>query len=436
MVVLLVLAAALCPRSHWRLIRLRTVGGGLLLLLGIAALVLKTPLRLVFAWANDGVERMLEFSHDGAKFVFGPLVDVKTFGFVFAFQVLPTIVFFSALMSAAYHVGVMPWLVRVLGRLLSRAVGVSGVESLSTVADIFVGQTEAPLVIKPYLPTLTRSELMACMTAGFATTAGGVLAAYVLMLRDHVPDIAGHLISCSVMAAPASLVIAKLMLPEERLAPASPAHAVARSAQGATIAEDAARDAPELQTRTLATAVPELPGQVASGLLDAITMGTSDGLRLAANVGAMLISFLALTALFDFVLGWVSGGLLAEPLSLLRVLGWLFSPLAWLMGVSSQDVPKVAGLLGQKTVMNEFVAYSTMSQALATDPAWLSERSRLIASYALCGFANIGSIGIQIGGYASLAPTRRSDLTQLGPRAMVGGLLTTCLVACVAGIFT
>lgn len=404
--VILLLAAGLCPRSHWRLIRLRTVGGGLALLLGFAVLVLKTPVRLVFAWANDGVERMLQFSHEGAEFVFGPLVDVKAFGFVFAFQVLPTIVFFSALMSAAYHVGVMPWLVRVLGRLLSRAVGVSGVESLSTVADIFVGQTEAPLVIKPYLPTLTRSELMACMTAGFATTAGGVLAAYVLMLRDHVPDIAGHLISCSVMAAPASLVIAKLMLPEERV--------------------ETARPEP----------MPELPGQVASGLLDAITMGTSDGLRLAANVGAMLISFLALTALLDFVLGWVTSGVLAEPLSLLRVFGWVFSPLSWLMGVSHEDVSKVAGLLGQKTVMNEFVAYSTMSQKLAADPAWLTERSRLIASYALCGFANMGSIGIQIGGYASLAPTRRADLTQLGPRAMVGGLLTTCLVACVAGILT
>ncbi|MEY4512990.1 MAG: hypothetical protein RLZZ450_5112 [Pseudomonadota bacterium] len=376
-------------------------------LLAMALLVLKTPVRLVFAWANDGVERMLQFSHDGAEFVFGPLVDVKAFGFVFAFQVLPTIVFFSALMSAAYQVGVMPWLVRVLGSLLSRALGVSGVESLSTVADIFVGQTEAPLVIKPYLPTLTRSELMACMTAGFATTAGGVLAAYVLMLRDHVPDIAGHLISCSVMAAPGSLVIAKLMLPEERVA---------------------VEPTPEV--------LPELPGQVASGLLDAITLGTSDGLKLAANVGAMLISFLALTALFDFVLGWVSGGLLAEPLSLLRVLGWLFSPLAWLLGVSAEDVPKVAGLLGQKTVMNEFVAYSTMSQKLLADPTWLTERSRLIASYALCGFANMGSIGIQIGGYASLAPSRRGDLTQLGPRAMVGGLLTTCLVACVAGIFT
>jgi concentrative nucleoside transporter, CNT family len=418
MVVILALAAALCPRALRRSIRPRTIGGGLLLLLVMAGLVLKTPLRWVFGWASAGVDRMLQFSHDGAAFVFGPLVDAKAFGFVFAFQVLPTIVFFSALMSAAYHVGFMPWLVRVLGRLLSRALGVSGVESLSTVADIFVGQTEAPLVIKPYLPHLTPSELMACMTAGFATTAGGVLAAYVLMLRDHVPDIAGHLISCSVMAAPASLVIAKLMLPEDVL----PAHVESAGPHPAAAPAVAAHAEDE--------------PAAASGLLDAITLGTTDGLRLAANVGAMLISFLALTALVDFVLGWLSSGFLEQPLSLLRVLSWLFSPLAWLLGVSHGDVGKVASLLGQKTVMNEFVAYSTMSRELAADPSWLSERSRVIVSYALCGFANVGSIGIQIGGYASLAPSRRADLTQLGPRAMLGGLLTTCLVACVAGMFT
>jgi CNT family concentrative nucleoside transporter len=355
------------------------------------------------------VDRLLEFSHEGASFVFGPLADVKGFGFVFAFQVLPTIVFFSALMSIGYHIGLMPWLVQKLGRALARVVGVSAVESLSTVADIFVGQTEAPLVIKPYLSGLTASELMACMTAGFATTAGGVLAAYVLMLREQVPDIAGHLISCSVMAAPASLVVAKLMLPEDQ---PSAVHDSTRLA----LSQDPATGA-------------------STGLLDAITLGTSDGLRLAANVGAMLITFLALTALVDFTLGWLSGLVLAQPLNLVQVLSWLFWPLAWLMGVSSEDVTKVAGLLGQKTVLNEFVAYSSMSQQLAADPAWLSQRSRVIASYALCGFANFGSIGIQIGGYAALVPERRADLTRLGPRAMVAGFLTTCLVACVAGLF-
>jgi CNT family concentrative nucleoside transporter len=398
--VLLGIALACCPRALRAHLRMRTIGGGLAVTVALAVLVLRTPLRWLFVWGNDVVERLLTFSQAGASFVFGPLVDVKNFGFVFAFQVLPTIVFFSALMSLAYHIGLMPWVVRQLGRLLSRALGVSGVESLSTVADIFVGQTEAPLVIKPYLEALTQSELMACMTAGFATTAGGVMAAYVMMLKDSIPGIAGHLIACSVLAAPASLVVAKLMLPEDR----------------ASAAADIDRLA--------------LP-PAASGVLDAITMGTSDGLKLAANVGAMLISFLALTALLDFMLGWVMPGL-----SLLRVLSASFWPLAWLMGVPSEDVGKLAALLGQKTVMNEFVAYSTLAKELAADPAWISERTRVIASYALCGFANFGSIGIQIGGYAALAPSRRADLGRLAPRAMLGGLLTTCLVACIAGVFT
>src|SRR5262249_14640205 len=206
---------ALCPRDRRGHVCARTVGYGVLLLLGFGVLVLKTPLRAVFAWANAGVDHMLEFSKQGAAFVFGSLVtDQKTFGFVFAFQILPTIVFFAAFMAILYHVRVMPLLVRVLGRAVARTLGTSGAESFSTVADVFVGQTQAPLVIGPWVGTLTQSELRACMTAGFATPAGGVLAAYVLMLRDHVPGIAGHLIACSVMSAPASLVIAKLMLPE------------------------------------------------------------------------------------------------------------------------------------------------------------------------------------------------------------------------------
>jgi CNT family concentrative nucleoside transporter len=403
--VLLGLAYALCPRSRRRHVNLRTVGFGLALLVGMAALVLETRAGSAFAWANDAVDRMLEFSKQGAAFVFGSLVtDQKTFGFVFAFQILPTIVFFAACMSVLYQLGVMPFVVRHLGRLLARTLHTSGAESFSTVADIFVGQTEAPLVIRPYVATLTLSELMACMTAGFATTAGGVLAAYVLMLRQYVPGIAGHLIACSVMSAPASLVVAKLMLPETET------------------------------PRTLGASPAALPS-AASGLLDALTTGTLDGLRLAANVGAMLISFLAMTALVNFGLGWVGSHLLHAELSLERIFGVLFAPLAWLMGVTAKDVPKVASLLGQKTVLNEFVAYSSMAQSLLRDPSWLTERSRLIASYALCGFANFGSIGIQLGGYGALAPERRADLARIAPRAMLAGLLTTCLVACVAGVF-
>jgi CNT family concentrative nucleoside transporter len=404
---ILSLALCFCPSGMRRAIRWRTIASGLGLLGVLAVVALRPPLSQLFAWAGRVVDLLLSFSNQGAAFVFGPLVtDTARFGFVFAFQVLPTLIFFAACMSVLYYVGLMQLVIRSAGKLLSRWLGTSGAESFSTVADIFVGQTEAPLVIRPYLSTLTRSELMACMTAGFATTAGGVLAAYVVMLRQLVPNIAGHLIACSVMCAPASLVIAKLMLPETE----SP------TTQGSA--------------QPTVSSEPRKPG----GLLEAITTGTSDGLRLAVNVGAMLISFLALTALVNFGLGKIGQYVLHQALSLERVLSWLFFPLAWLLGVSPEDVPKVASLLGQKTVLNEFVAYTTMTQQLSADPTWLSERSRLIASYALCGFANFGSIGIQIGGYASLAPERRSDLAQLAPRAMLAGLLTTCLVSCVAGV--
>lgn len=398
------LAWAACPRELRAQVRWRTTLVGLAILFTLAFLLLRTPVYRGFAWASAAVEVFLEFSNRGAAFVFGPLVDSDKFGFVFAFQVLPTLIFFAACMSALYYVGVMPLVIRSAGRVLSRWLGTSGPESFSTVADVFVGQTEAPLVIRPYLSKLSRSELMACMTAGFATTAGGVLAAYVIMLRELVPGIAGHLIACSVMCAPAALVVAKLMLPEtgERL----------QTAESLTIDE---QDKP-------------------SGLLEAITVGATDGLKLAANVAAMLIAFLALTALCDFALERATAPFLDQPLSLERILGWMFAPLAWLLGVSAGDVTKVAGLLGQKTILNEFVAYTTLTEKLTNDPLWLSERSRVLASYALCGFANFGSMGIQIGGYASLAPERRADLAALAPRALLGGLLTTCLVACVAGL--
>lgn len=397
------LAYALCPRDRRRRVSPRTIGWGVALTVAFAAVVLKTPARRAFAYANDGVERLLDFSRQGAEFVFGGLVaNPQTFGFVFAFQILPTIIFFAAFMSILYYVGAMPFVIGRTGRFLARFLGTSGAESFSTAADIFVGQTEAPLCIRPYLATLTDSELMACMTAGFATTAGGVLAAYVAMLGSHVPGIAGHLIACSVMCAPASLVIAKLMLPETGT------------------------------PRTTGETRIEIP-KSGTNLLDAVAAGTTDGTRLAVNVGAMLIAFLALTALLNYLLHG-AGGLFGVDLSLERICAFVFWPLAWLLGVPAADVTNVASLLGQKTVLNEFVAYTRMSSSLAANPEWLSERGRLIASYALCGFANLGSIGIQIGGYGALAPERRADLARIGFRAMIGGLLTTCLVACVAGV--
>jgi CNT family concentrative nucleoside transporter len=403
-VVIIALAFALCPRALRSKVRWRAVLAGFGLLIVFAALSVRPPLNIVFGWGSDAVNAFLAFSTRGAAFVFGPLIDTGKIGFVFAFQVLPAVVFFAACMSALYYLGIMQLVVQVIGRFLSRWLGTSGAESFSTAADIFVGQTEAPLVIRPYLPALTRSELMACMTAGFATTAGAVLAAYVVMLRDLVPNIAAHLLACSVMSAPASLVIAKVMLPE--------------ADEPATIGRAPALERPERK-----------PG----GLIDAITAGTGDGLRLAVNVAAMLVVFIGLTALVDAGLGRI-GALWGGELSLERIFSWVFWPLAWLLGVSVEDAAEVASLLGQKTALNEFVAYTTLTQKLMEDPGWISERSRLIASYALCGFANFSSIGIQVGGYAALAPERRGELAALAPRAMVGGLLATCLVASVAGV--
>jgi CNT family concentrative nucleoside transporter len=403
-VCLLLAAFVACPRELRSKVDRRTLLGGLGLLLLLSVLVLRTPIAGTFGYANEAVNQLLGFTREGARFVFGGLaLSESAFGYVFAFQVLPTILFFSALMSVLYHVGVMPWIIERGGRVLSRVLRVSGAESFSTVADVFVGQTEAPLAVRPYVARMTLSELNACMVAGFATTAGGVLAAYIAMLSASVPGIAGHLIASSVMSAPASLVIAKLMLPE--------------SAQPETGSQLAAEH--------------ERPSV---NVLDALVRGTLDGVRLAVNVAAMILVFLAFTALFDALVRFL-GALVGIELGLTQILSWLFMPLAFVLGVPSADVAKIGGLLGQKTVFNEFVAYATMADQLRQDPAWLSERGRLIASYALCGFANFGSIGIQIAGYSSLAPDRLGDLSKLGIRAMLGGLLTTCLVACVAGVF-
>lgn len=403
-VVLLGIAFALCPRERRASIRLRTVGGATLILFVLALLLLRTPLRRLFDLANAFIERLLAFSRDGATFVFGSLVtDSKGLGFIFAFQVLPTILFFSALTSVLYHLRVLPFIIERVGRLLSRTLGTSGPESFSTASDIFVGQSEAPLVIKPYLGGMSESELHACMVAGFATTGGGVLAAYVAMLSDDVPGIAGHLIACSVLGAPASLAIAKTLFPET-----SPV--------------------------STTDALPEAVDSDSANVLDAVARGTMDGLRLAINVAAMLVVFLGLVAMVDAGLVFVSSWFGFE-LRLEQLFGWVFAPLAFFTGVPHGDVVNLGTLLGQKTALNEFVAYGHMNEKLALDPGWLSERGRVIATYALCGFANFGSIGIQIGGYSALAPERRRDLSRLALRAMFGGMLATTLVACVVGIF-
>lgn len=392
--------------SHRDRVPWRVIGVGVGLQITFALFVLKTDIGMaIFAWLNDAVVRLLEFTEAGSRFVFGAYLDQE---FSFALKVLPTIIFFSSLMSILYHLGVVQVVVRAIARVMQVTMGTSGSETLSAAANIFVGQTEAPLVVKPYVDTMTRSELNAVMVGGFATVAGGVLAAYVGMLQDRFPDIAGHLIAASVMSAPAALVIAKVMLPETEAS----------------------------RTRGEATLVVDRPD---ANVIDAAARGAGEGLKLALNVGAMLLAFLALVALVNFLLGvptmaW--NGLTdqsLDPLSLERILGWVFWPVAFLMGVPPQDCTAIATLLGEKMVLNEFVAFAHLGELLEQGSG-LQHRSVVIATYALCGFANFGSIAIQIGGIGSIAPGRRSDLARLGLRAMVGGTLAACMTATVAGM--
>ena len=406
----------------------RVIGWGLGLQFIFALLVLKTkPGEWLFSKLNVLVMTLLGYSTEGARFIFGGLVDhvvpvgtpnpadpfaplvpmsdaagapvLAGTGAFFAFNVLPTIIFFSALMAVLYHLGVMQLMVKGMGWLMYRTMGTSGAESLSAAANIFVGQTEAPLVIKPYVDKMTMSELNAIMTGGFATVAGGVMAAYVGMLSGIFPDIAGHLIAASVMSAPAALVIAKIMWPED----GSPA-----------TAGEIRLDVPKQDIN----------------VVDAAARGAGEGLKLALNVGAMLLAFIALVAMANGILGAGSSLVgLENPITLEQILGVLFWPLAWAMGVPAAECAAVGELLGVKTILNEFVAYLKLAK-MSDD---LSRRSMIIVTYALCGFANLGSIGIQLGGIGGIAPTRRSDLARLGVRAMIAGTLAAFLTANIAG---
>jgi CNT family concentrative nucleoside transporter len=402
----------------------RVVGWGLSLQLLFALFILKTPVGAgLFDTLNTVVVALLGYTVDGARFVFGNLVDnqipvglgepggttfeplpgqVAETGSYFAFTVLPTIIFFSSLMTVLYHLGVMQAAVKGVAWVMQRTMRTSGAETLSAAGNIFVGQTEAPLLIKPFVERMTMSELMAVMTAGFATVAGGVMAAYVGMLLPYFPDIAGHLIAASVMSAPAALVVAKLMVPEVE----------------------------EPQTATSLEVSVEKPDV---NVIDAAARGASEGLGLALNVGAMLLAFVALIYLFNGLLGW-AGGLVGFPgLTLELLLGWVLSPLAWLMGVPWGDAVTVGSLMGIKTVLNEFFAYIQLSGTLSGGDG-LEPRSVIIVTYALSGFANFSSIAIQLGGIGGIAPSRRHDLSRLGLRAMVGGSLAAFMTATVAGM--
>jgi concentrative nucleoside transporter, CNT family len=425
-IVLLLLALLLSVnrrRVNWRL-----VGVGIGLQVLFAIVVLKTSFgERFFVVTNDAVKTLLDFSKQGARFVFGNLVDnavpvtgtdgsltgtLAQTGALFAFGVLPTILFFSALSAILYHLGVLQLVVRVLASVMRRTMGTSGAESLAAAGNIFLGQSETPLLVRPFLPRMTRSELMALMTGGFATVAGGVMAAYVGMLERNFPDIAGHLVAASVMSAPAALVMAKIMVPETEITET--------------------RDSAHVQVQ-----------KTDSNVLDAAARGTTEGLALALNVAAMLIAFTAILPLLDFLLqlpgglfGWLgldgARGFFAT-LTLDRLMGWMLAPLAFVLGVPWDDAVLVGALLGSKTVVNEFVAFLQLSSALEQG-ALLHGKSVVIATYALCGFSNLASIGIQIGGLSVIAPTRRTDLAQLGFRAMIAASLACFMTAAVAGM--
>ena len=354
--------------------------------------------------------KIISFAMDGAAFVFGDLARADAFGFVFAFQVLPTIIFFAALMGVLYHLGAMQKVVQGMAWVMQKIMDVSGSESLSVAANVFVGQTEAPLVVRPYIARMTESELFTMMVAGMATIAGAVLAAYIAMLggTDEAQQLfyARHLLAASVMAAPATIVIAKILRPE--------------------VDESLTKGTVSLHVE-----------KTAGNAIEAAANGASVGVRLALNVGGMLMAFLGLIAMINWPLGWIGSltgleGLIGQPLSLSVILGYILSPLAWVIGVPWGDAIAVGGLIGEKVIANEFVAYLHLNEIKDT----LSPHAVLISTYALCGFANFASIAIQIAGIGGLAPERRGDIARLGLRAVLGGTLATMMTATIAGVLT
>lgn len=395
LVVMIGVAYALSEKK--KAIQWRTVITGILLQVVFGLVILKTTFgKNLFASIGSGFNMILGFTAEGAKFLFGGLATPsESLGFIFATMVLPTIIFMSALMSVLYHVGIMQKVVELVARVMMKVMKTSGAESLAAAANIFVGQTEAPLVIKPFVGRMTKSELMCLMTGGMATVAGGVLAAYVGFGID-----AGHLLAASVMSAPAALVCAKLMVPEVE------------------------------ESETAGVVKIDLP-KVSANVIDAAATGASDGLKLAVNVAAMLLAFIALIAMLNGILGGV-GNLFGFPgLTFELIMGYLNAPVAWLLGVPWEDCLKVGSILGKKLVLNEFVGYLD----LVAMKGQISERSTILATYALCGFSNFSSIAIQLGGIGTMAPEKRPVLAAYGMKALIGGTLACYMTACIAGLF-
>jgi concentrative nucleoside transporter, CNT family len=393
-----ILLAAFLLSSNRKAIQKRVIVWGLLLQLSFAFLVLKTPFGDVFYVISQAVNALLDYSSAGDSFVFGNKLGLPAggFGVIFAFQVLPIVVFISSLFSILYYLGVMQLFVKGMALIMQRFMGTSGAESTSVAASIVMGQTEAPLTIRPFLEKLTMSELFTIMTSGMAHVSGSVMAAYVMIAHVSI----SHLLTAVIMTAPATIMLAKMFMPEE--------------------AVPLTRGKVDIQV--------ERPGV---NLIDAAARGAGDGLHLALNIAGMLIAFLALVAMVNGGMGWIHSHLFSWfPVSLQQVLARIFAPIAWLLGVDWNDCATVGDLLGTRMVLNEFVAFVNLGQVGST----LSKHSFVIATFALCGFANLSSIAIQIGGIGALAPSRKSDLARLGFKAMIVGTLANFMSACIAGM--
>ena len=404
--------------SNKMAINWKTASTGLLLQLILAVGVLKISwVKMIFESAGKVFVKILDFTMEGTKFLFGDLVSAENFGNVFIFSILPTVIFFAALTSILFYLGIIQKIVRVMALLLSKLLGVSGPESLSVAGNIFLGQTESPLMIKAYLEKMSKSEILLVMIGGMATVAGGVLAAYIGFLGGDDPELkvyyAKHLLTASVMAAPGAIVISKILYPE---------------------------------TEKIDSNVEVSQDKIGSNFLDAISIGTSEGLKLAANIAAMLLVFIAFIALINYILSgfgeltnlndWISDRTVYSELSLELILGYIFAPVMWLIGVAKEDVTLMGQLLGIKLAASEFIGYIQLSDLKdATNLIHLNyQKSIIIATYMLCGFANFASIGIQIGGIGALEPKQRKNLSKFGFKALIGGTLASLLSATIAGM--
>ena len=404
--------------NNKKAINWKTASTGLILQLILAVGVLKISwVKMLFEGAGKVFVKILDFTMEGTKFLFGDLVSAENFGNVFIFSILPTVIFFAALTSILFYLGIIQKIVRVMALLLSKLLGVSGPESLSVAGNIFLGQTESPLMIKAYLEKMSKSEILLVMIGGMATVAGGVLAAYIGFLGGEDPELkvyyAKHLLTASVMAAPGAIVISKILYPE---------------------------------TEKIDSNVEVSQDKIGSNFLDAISIGTSEGLKLAANIAAMLLVFIAFIALINYILSgfgeitnlnaWINEKTVYSELSLELILGYIFAPVMWLIGVAKEDITLMGQLLGIKLAASEFIGYIQLSDLKdATNVIHLNyQKSIIIATYMLCGFANFASIGIQIGGIGALEPKQRKNLSNFGFKALIGGTLASLLSATIAGM--